>query len=191
MIVETVTDPILATELADVAAVTFPLACPPHSTPQDIAAHIEQVLSAERFTEYLADPTYEVLVARDGAGSPIIGYSLLVHAVPAVDDVHAAVASMPTGPDALASDTVTEVSKMYVIPEHHAVNSALRPSHLLMDAARAAARRRGSTVIWLGVHSGNERAKKYYAKMGFRQIGTKSFDMNGTIEHDFVLAQEL
>ncbi|MDQ2636518.1 MAG: GNAT family N-acetyltransferase, partial [Actinomycetota bacterium] len=42
--------------LADVAARTFPLACPPSATPQDIAAFIAENLSEDRFRDYLADP---------------------------------------------------------------------------------------------------------------------------------------
>ncbi|MGB3302136.1 GNAT family N-acetyltransferase [Gordonia sp. (in: high G+C Gram-positive bacteria)] len=168
---------------------TFPLACPPHSTAANIAAHIDQVLSPERFADYIADEDQQVLIARSGPEGPIVGYALLVHAVPDNSDVHGAVMNAPGGAEALAAQRVTEVSKMYVLPEHHATNSEHRPAHLLMEAALAAAADRGSTFVWLGVHSGNERAKRYYAKMGFTQIGTKSFNMNGAIEHDFVLGR--
>ena len=191
LVVETVTDIGLAPAIADVAAITFPLACPPHSTAENIAAHIRQHLSAERFVAYLTDSLHQVLVARSRADGEILGYALLVHQVPTIDDVHEAVAAMPGGAEAIAADAVTEISKMYVLPDHHAAHNELRPAHALMDAAIAAAAERGSTLVWLGVHSGNERAKRYYAKMGFRQIGTKSFNMNGAIEHDFVLGQQL
>jgi hypothetical protein len=38
-------------ELADVAARTFPLACPPSVTPENIAAFIAENLSQARFRE--------------------------------------------------------------------------------------------------------------------------------------------
>ena len=41
----------LADALADVAARTFPLACPPSSTPEDIDAFIAENLSPDRFAE--------------------------------------------------------------------------------------------------------------------------------------------
>ena len=44
-----------ASALADLAAATFPLACPPDSDPDDIADFIATQLSRERFVEYLAD----------------------------------------------------------------------------------------------------------------------------------------
>ncbi|WP_156890339.1 GNAT family N-acetyltransferase [Gordonia shandongensis] len=191
VVVATTTDVAAAADLARIAAQTFPLACPPHSTPENIAAHIAGVLSEERFAAYLSDPRYQVLTAAPTAGGPPIGYSLLVHDVPEIPEVFEAVAAMPGGADALAQRTVTEISKMYVLPDYHAARHSGNPSHELMAAALHAARHRGSTIVWLGVHSGNERAKRYYAKMGFTQIGTKSFDMNGAVEHDFVLGQRL
>ena len=187
--VQTITDPSEAGTVAAVAALTFPLACPPHSKPEDIAAHIDNLLSPARFVEYIEDPVKQVIIAR--IDETIIGYSLLAHETPTIDDVHTAVHAAPGGAEAIASDAVTEISKMYVVPDHHATHNRQKPAHVLMGAAIAAAADRGSTYIWLGVHSGNERAKRYYAKMGFEQVGTKSFDMNGAIEHDFVLGREV
>src|SRR6476469_9150815 len=63
--------------LAELAAVTFPLACPPSSSPEDIAAHLANTLSEEHFRRYLADPDVTVLVI-DADGS-LRGYSLLVN----------------------------------------------------------------------------------------------------------------
>ncbi|MGN6441263.1 MAG: GNAT family N-acetyltransferase, partial [Arthrobacter sp.] len=48
--------------LAALAAVTFPLACPPSSSPADIAAHLANTLSEEHFKGYLADPDTTILV---------------------------------------------------------------------------------------------------------------------------------
>lgn len=191
LVIETVTDTSQTVAIADVAAVTFPLACPPHSTPENIAAHIEQQLSAARFVEYIEDPVKQILVIRDGADGPIIGYSLLIHEVPTIDDVRAAVRAAPGGPEAISNGAVTEISKMYVLPHHHAANNAQKPAHALMTAAIGAAAAHGSSYAWLGVHSGNQRAQRFYAKMSFTRIGTKTFDMNGAIEHDFVLGREV
>ena len=190
LVIEAVTDTSQAGAIADVAAVTFPLACPPHSAPENIAAHIEQQLSAARFVEYIEDPVKQILVIRDGADGPIIGYSLLIHEVPTIDDVRAAVLAAPGGPEAMSNGAVTEISKMYILPHHHAAHNAQKPAHALMTAAIHAAAAH-SSYAWLGVHSGNQRAQKFYAKMGFTRIGTKTFDMNGAIEHDFVLGREV
>ncbi|MBJ7341946.1 MAG: GNAT family N-acetyltransferase, partial [Mycolicibacterium sp.] len=63
------------TELADVAARTFPLACPPSATADDVAAFIAANLSEERFRKYLADDERTVLTARDG--DRMSGYAML------------------------------------------------------------------------------------------------------------------
>lgn len=179
LVIETATDPALAPAVAEVAAVTFPLACPPHSSPDDIAAHIATALSPQRFAEWIGDDVHEVIVAR--LGGRVIGYALLVHAPPTDDDVAAVVPGR----------TVTEISKMYVLPDHHGAVHDERPAHLLMAEALAAAHDRGSQTVWLGVNQLNERAQKYYRKMGFRRVGTRTFTMNGAVEHDYVMAQDL
>eukprot|EP01133_Synstelium_polycarpum_P028291 gene28291-34294_t len=80
--------------IADVAAVTFPLACPPDASDDDISAFIDNVLSVDKFSEYLTDPTRTVLkVIRDGS---IVGYAMLVDDEPSDPDVKAAVTLRPT-----------------------------------------------------------------------------------------------
>ena len=80
-------------ELADVAASTFPLACPPSATPENIAAFIDENLSQARFRDYLADPDRAVLAAREDGR--IVGYVMLIRGVPDDDDVQRAVTAAP------------------------------------------------------------------------------------------------
>jgi GNAT superfamily N-acetyltransferase len=94
-------------ELADVAARTFPLACPPSVTAENIAAFIDENLSQARFRDYLADPDRAVLAARDDGR--IVGYVMLIRGVPDDDDVQKAVTLRPA----------VELSKMYVLPDCH------------------------------------------------------------------------
>ena len=60
-----------------------------------------------------------------------------------------------------------------------------------MAAAIDSARARGSAVAWLGCNEENGRALRFYEKSGFTRAGTKTFDLNGTIEHDYVLVRPL
>ena len=98
--------------LAELAAVTFPLACPPSSSPEDIAAHLANTLSEGHFRSYLADPDITVLVI--DAGGSLRGYSLLVNRPAADPDVAAALTLLPS----------VELSKCYVHPEHHGLGAA-------------------------------------------------------------------
>lgn len=157
--------------LAALAAVTFPLACPPSSSPQDIAAHLANTLSERHFQAYLADPDVTILVI--DAGGDLRGYSLLVNR-PAEDrDVVSVLEILPS----------VELSKCYVHPEHHGLGAAAELMHASMEAAA----RTGGRGVWLGVNSQNARAVRFYEKSGFRKVGTKSFKLGSTVEHDFVL----
>lgn len=162
-------------DLADVAARTFPLACPPSASPQDIAAFITENLSQSRFREYLADPDRDVLVARvDGR---ILGYAMLIRGVPDNDDVQRAVTRRPA----------VEVSKMYVLADSHGAGV----SAALMTAALDTAAEHGAACVWLGVNQQNQRAQRFYAKHGFSVRGTKTFQLGSDVEDDYVMVRLL
>ena len=180
-IVDVVFDVGLASAIADVAAATFPLACPPHSAPDDIAGFIRDNLSPNDFERYIASPHSDVIVARTGQNGPVVGYSLVHHTEPSDADVAAVITARP----------VSELSKMYVLPDHHSQGRDDPPAHRLMRAAIAAATARGSVLIWLGVNQENVRAQRFYAKMGFSRAGTKTFSLNGSVEHDFIFSRAL
>lgn len=157
--------------LAALAAVTFPLACPPSASPVDIAAHLASTLSEHHFQSYLRDPEVTILVVE--AGGALRGYSLLVNRPAADPDVASALKVLPS----------VELSKCYVHPEHHGLGAAAE----LMQASLHAAVEIGGRGVWLGVNSQNARAIRFYEKSGFRKVGTKSFRLGSTVEHDFVL----
>ncbi|GAA2730175.1 GNAT family N-acetyltransferase [Pedococcus aerophilus] len=164
-----------APALAAVASATFALACPPHTTQESIAAFIADVLSQERFQEYLADPERDLFLAEDGAVAT--GYAMLVTGEPGDPDVRGALAHRPS----------SELSKIYVLPDQHGAGT----SRLLMTAALDAARARGSRGAWLGVNQLNERAQRFYAKSGFTRVGTKRFLVGDRYEDDYVFEQAL
>ncbi|WP_423489030.1 GNAT family N-acetyltransferase [Mycobacteroides sp. PCS013] len=156
-------------EVAAVAARTFPLACPPSSTPEDIAAFIAANLSTSNFDKYIRE--HRVLAAREN--DVIIGYAMLVDGVAEDPDVQRAVTLRPA----------MQLSKMYVLPEFHQAGVA----GALMDAALAEAAARGATGVWLGVNQENERAQRFYAKHGFNRSGTKTFQVGERLENDYVM----
>ncbi len=163
------------TELADVAARTFPLACPPSTAPVDVAAFIAENLSEERFRNYLADTERVVLTARDG--HRISGYAMLIRGVAADPDVQRAVPVRPA----------VELSKMYVLPDAHGAGV----SAALMAAALDASRMLDAGCVWLGVNQENQRAQRFYAKQGFTISGTKTFQLGTRVENDYVMVRTL
>lgn len=161
--------------LADVAALTFPLACPPHVTEEAKSAFIAANLTGAHFASHLDDERRDVLVAVDDAD--VVGYALLVAGEPADADVAAAVAERPT----------VELSKCYVHPDHHGAGAAAALMHAALDAARE----RGAASVWLGVNQLNERAQRFYRKEGFVQVGVKRFLVGDRFEDDFVFERSL
>lgn len=166
-----------ATRLAALAAVTFPLACPPHTTDEAKAAFIAKELSEQRFAEYTAAADRVVIMAEDGADEPAIGYTMLVFGEPHDPDVVAAVSIRPT----------SELSKCYVLPGHHGAGVA----GMLMEASLEAARAHGAVGMWLGVNEENGRAHRFYGKHGFGVVGTKHFTVGDSLEDDHVLERAL
>lgn len=164
-----------AAELAQLAAATFPLACPPSSPPDDVAAFIAATLSRVRFADYLADPARTVLAARED--SAILGYAMLVRGAGDDPDVTAAVSLRPA----------MELSKMYVLAHRHGTGVAgLLMSHAIRYATAAGAR-----CVWLGVNQQNQRAQRFYGKHGFTVAGTKTFTLGAHVEHDYVMVRPL
>lgn len=164
-----------AEQLADVAAVTFPLACPPGSSRAAIAAFIDGVLSHERFGEYLADPQRTILAATED--DSVVGYAMLVSGPPSDPDVARVLTYAPT----------MEISKMYVLPDHHGSDVAAA----LMAESLARATLGRCAGIWLGVNQQNLRAQRFYAKQGFEIVGTKTFTLGSEIHDDFVMERAL
>ncbi|MFY2790507.1 GNAT family N-acetyltransferase [Rhodococcus sp. KRD162] len=165
-----------ADRIAEVAAQTFPLACPPGTRPQDIEHFIANVLSTRCFESYIADAARTVLVD-DSTDSEVVGYAMLVSGAPADPEIRAALSHHPT----------LEISKLYVSPSEHGSGSAAR----LMTFALSYARESGCAGAWLGVNQRNVRAQKFYAKHGFEVVGTKTFVVGVQTHDDYVMQARL
>lgn len=155
--------------LHELAADTFPLACPAGTDPADIESFIELHLSAERFESYLADPDRILLVVTSLAS--FVGYTMLVFGAPQDADVAAAVTARPTA----------ELSKCYVSANAHGTGVATE----LIAATITEARLSGAKSLWLGVNNQNERANRFYEKSGFVTVGTKHFLLGTDWQDDF------
>lgn len=162
-------------ELAEVAARTFPLACPPSVTPENIAAFIYENLSEARFRDCLADPDRVVLTAREDGR--MVGYLMLIRGVPDDEDVRRAVTLRPA----------IELSKMYVLPGSHGGGV----SAALIAAALNRAKALDTKCVWLGVNQHNQRAQRFYTKHGFAINGAKTFRLGAGIENDYVMVRPL
>lgn len=161
--------------LAAVAAATFPLACPPDAKPEAIQDFIAHHLTETSFDGYLADPARELYLVE--VDSVAAGYTMLVFGEPADPDVLAVVTARP----------VAELSKVYVLPEHHGLGLAQTLVAASIDAAAA----RGVKALWLGVNEHNAKANRFYEKVGFVTVGNKKFLVGQRWEDDFVKVRVL
>lgn len=166
-----------AAGLAEVAAVTFTLACPPSTTEEAKAEFIATALSETAFISYLTDPDRVLLVDDPGDGAPFDGYTMLVVAEPSDADVVAAVRLRPTA----------ELSKIYVREGRHGRGTAAA----LLARTLELAGERGVAGVWLGTNEENGRAQRFYAKHGFERVGAKQFKLGDRYEHDYVFERPL
>lgn len=165
-----------AAALADLAAETFPLACPPHTTAEAIAAFIGEHFTVARFGEYLADAMRTLLVAEEPGGR-LVGYTMLIAGEPGDPDAAAAVVARPA----------IELSKFYTRRAAHGTGVAAP----LMAGTLEAASATGASSAWLGVNEENGRAIRFYEKHGFAKVGRKHFTVGGRVEDDWVLERPL
>jgi GNAT superfamily N-acetyltransferase len=156
--------------LHGLAVATFGLACPPGTAQSSIDDFLSTVLSEASFSGYLADPERVLFLAF--ADDVPVGYTMVIFGEPSDPDVAGVITLHPTA----------ELSKVYVLADHHGSGVARE----LVEASVDAVRERGAAGIWLGVNQFNPRANRFYEKSGFAQVGSKKFLLGGVWEDDFV-----
>ncbi|WP_338403971.1 N-acetyltransferase [Cellulosimicrobium arenosum] len=165
-----------AAPVAALAALTFPLACPPGASPEAMAAHVAAQLSPDRFRTWATSVEHVLLLVETGAGETVrvLGYSLLARGVPDDADVARVV----------GTDEVVELSKIYVHPDAQGTGVA----GALMVASLDAARSLGpGLTLWLGTNGENERAQAFYRKHGFATAGGRTYVVGGEEHSDVVM----
>lgn len=90
---------------------------------------------------------------------------------------------LPVAPQGPAA----ELGSLYVDAAHHGRGVAAR----LMDWAVATARREGAREMFLSVYVDNLRAKRFYERYGFVDIGRYDFPVGSQIDEDRLMRAEL
>jgi ribosomal protein S18 acetylase RimI-like enzyme len=165
-----------AAEVAWLAALTFPLACPPEASRSEMATHIAQKLTPARFREWAASDQHTLLVYDDG--TRLLGYALLILGTPE-GAAEAEAVRRASGRET----PFVELSKIYVRPDAQGGGVAGE----LMRAASAVAAELGPALpFWLATNAVNLRAQAFYRKNGFEVIGERTYLVGG-LEHDDVV----
>ena len=119
----------------------------------DLAAFIDQAFGANGLPSQLSDPAYEVRLALDGEA--IVGFAKI-------------------GPVAFPGEwpgDAIELHQLYVLGGWH--GEGLGPALMDWVVARAKALKRSELI--LSVYVDNHRARRFYARYGFEEIGRYTF----------------
>ena len=175
--------------VAWLAALTFPLACPPGTSVATMAAHVAAHLSPAAVRGWVRSGTHALLVAVDDDQGPAarleeaaapLGYALVAVGEPSGDEERRVLRS------AVGPGPYVELSKIYVHPDVLGGGVAAR----LLDAAVSAADELGSEApLWLGTNGRNARAQAFYRKHGFEVAGTRTYDVGGVRHDDVVMVR--
>ncbi|HUX32912.1 MAG TPA: GNAT family N-acetyltransferase [Gemmatimonadaceae bacterium] len=160
-----------ADALAAFAERTFVNTYGAYNTASDMAAYVAGAFGAALQGRELADPG-PVTLAVD-AGGALAGYAQLRRPGPA--------------PACVAGAAPAEICRFYVDAPWQGRGLAAR----LMDAVREAAAALGAGTLWLGVWERNARARTFYAKCGFREVGAAEFVLGTDRQADRVLSRSV
>ncbi len=155
--------------LATMAAASFTETFGHLYPPADLNAFLEDAFGPGGLPAQIGDPDFAIRLASDG--DTIIGYAKIG----------------PVGfPGTWPADAV-ELYQLYVLSSH--LGAGVGPA--LMDWAIAAARARGASQLILSVYVDNHRAKAFYTRYGFVDIGRYDFPVGDTIDEDRIMRLSL
>lgn len=157
--------------LALVAAATFLDGFAGFLPGEAVVAHASRHHTPEAYTRYLSSPNVFAWLATAPLGAAI-GYSLL---------------TPPELPENTRQPRDMELKRIYILARFQGSGAAER----LLNPAVTQARILGANRLLLGVHAGNHRALRFYHRNGFRQIGTRQFQVGPLLCDDLVLARSL
>jgi GNAT superfamily N-acetyltransferase len=160
-----------AAVLAELAARTFREAFAADNDPADMCAHLESAYTPALHLGEIEDPSIDTLLVRIYGGPPIAYAQLRAGHVS----------------NGVPAERSIELWRFYVDAPWHGRGVAQG----LMAAAKARARRRGASTLWLGVWERNARAHAFYGKHGFRKVGSQIFVVGSDPQTDDVMLCDL
>lgn len=143
------------------AAVAYP--------PADLAAFLDSAMGVATYARQIADPDYGFRIARNVAGA-IFGF-----AKTGPNDL-----PMPAGEPPLGR--TRELHQLYLLPEAKGTGVA----DAMMAWVEEEARAHGAVALYLSVYIDNIRARRFYTRHGFVEIGKNPFQVGTVIDDDRV-----
>ena len=136
--------------------------------PQDLAAFLAQ-FTTHAWTHEITDLRYAFRLAEDDGEA--VGYVKL-------------------GPSSLpvqAPGPAIELRQLYVLSSHFGTGVGAA----LTDWAIAEARRRDAEELYLTVYTDNYRARRFYARYGFEELGPYAFMVGEQADEDIIMRLKL
>lgn len=159
-----------AADLTALAARTFHETFAADNRPEDMELHLAQEYGPAQQGAELLDPSITtLLVDIDGQ---LAGF--------------AQVRSSPV-PECVIGEAPLELWRLYVARPWHGRGIA----QALMTQVNAEAHRRGAHTLWLGVWERNERAKAFYRKIGFTDVGAHLFMVGEDAQTDRIMVRPI
>ena len=156
-----------AAALAELAEFTFRDTFASSNTEANMQLHCSRTYGPAIQAAEIADPRRTTFVA--DADGKLVGYGQLRW----------------NGTPSLAAARPAEIHRIYVERSWHGRGVA----QALMARLLATAREGGADRVWLGVWERNARARAFYRKAGFAEIGDHAFVLGDETQRDLVLAR--
>ena len=159
-----------AKALAELAARTFRETFAAENLPEDMALHTAHAYGTSQQERELVDHDIATLLVEvDGQ---LAGYAQLRSGV---------------RPACVTGEKPIELWRFYIAQPWHGRGIA----RALMRTVESEAYRRGGRTLWLGVWERNERAKAFYHKNGFTDVGSHVFTVGTDAQTDRILVRTL
>ena len=136
--------------------------------PADLASFLDG-LTPERWRAEIADPAFAFSLAEED-GRPVGFAKLGPHSLPVT----------PAGP-------MIELRQLYLVAGQQGSGLAAR----MMDRVIATARDRGAGELFLSVYVDNHRARRFYERYGFEEIGVYTFMVGNHADEDHLMRLQL
>ena len=159
-----------AAALAELAARTFRETFAADNRPEDMAAHLAESYGLSQQGAELVDRGITTFLVE--AEGQLAGY-----------------AQLRTGPvpQCVTGAAPLELWRFYIAQPWHGQGLA----QALMERVMTEALERAASTLWLGVWERNERARAFYRKCGFTDVGSHVFMVGSDPQTDRILAKPL
>lgn len=156
--------------LAEFGARTFDDTFAADNTRENMDAYLALTFSPEKQARELADPNTTIFIAEhDGA---VVGSVKLIEGL---------------APACISGRHPIEIARLYVDKQYFRQHIGTRLMRRCFDVAVS----KGCDVVWLGVWEHNLRAREFYRKWNFTEVGSHVFQLGDDPQTDLLLQRPL